>query len=351
MLRMNRNGFTTLEVLASVAVVSCLAMIAAPIYNIFVAKAQIAEAISTINSEKIHITQNLKKGICALSDPSNEAKVRYGTIKVTGSYSAKPGSSCDTGCNLIFTFGTGASKQISGKNIVVNLHHNGKTSIDASSTVPSKLLPESLNQTTGNLTGESCSNLSFTNPSQTSGIGGSTDIDTGVAAPTPTAPPSGSGTDTENPPSGSGGSTPPPSGSGGSNPTPPSLTPQQEAQEAKLQIQSYTGELNFNDPISYLATWVGYLTLKPTATDEQRNFDNWTIEVMPTLNIYDGYTKGSAKPNQWGSRMRFVGSGYPAYTNSGWDGMPFYLPLTLKYKGIAVMVISPANSQSTQTWG
>ena len=349
---MNRNGFTTLEVLASVAVVSCLAMIAAPIYNIFVAKAQIAEAISTINSEKIHVIQNLKKGTCALSAPSNEAKARYGAIKVTGSYSAKPGSSCDTGCNLTFTFGTGASKQISGKNIVVNLHHNGKTSIDASSTVPSKLLPESLNQTTGNLTGESCSNLSFTNPSQTSGIGGSTDIDTGVAAPTPPpvtppvtppTPPTPPVTPPVTPP------TPPVTPP--VTPPPPPTTPQQEAQEAKSQIQSYTGELNFHDPISYLATWVGYLTLKPTATDEQRNFDNWTIEVMPTLNIYDGYTKGSAKPNQWGSRMRFVGSGYPAYTNSGWDGMPFYLPLTLKYKGIAVMVISPANSQSTQTWG
>ena len=204
---MKNNGFTLMELVVAVAVASGLAAVAVPSYQNFVAKTQAAEAEKLINAERVNLVSSIQKGHCLAPGAASTQKGRFGVLTTSGTFVASKGLSCDSGCDVTYTFNADANKHIAGKKIVVDMHLNGDISKSASTTVDKKYLSDNLNRVGTVNAGDDCTALSNTKPVATAGSGAS-GTEAGIAAPTN---PSGGGN------AGNGGGNSDNNGNGGGN--------------------------------------------------------------------------------------------------------------------------------------
>ena len=183
---MKNNGFTLMELVVAVAVASGLAAVAVPSYQNFVAKTQAAEAEKLINAERVNLVSSIQKGHCLAPGAASTQKGRFGVLTTSGTFVASKGLSCDSGCDVTYTFNADANKHIAGKKIVVDMRLNGDISKNASTTVDQRYLSDNLNRLGTVNAGDDCTALSNTKPVATAGIGAS-GTETGAAAPPPPA--------------------------------------------------------------------------------------------------------------------------------------------------------------------
>lgn len=180
---MNKNGFTLMELVVAVAVVSGLAAVAVPSYQNYVARTQAAEAEKLINAERVNLFSSMQKGHCLAPGAQSTQKGRFGVLTTSGTFVASKGLSCDSGCDVTYTFNADANKHIAGKKVSVDVRQNGDISKNASTTVDQRYLSDNLNRVGTVNAGDNCTALSITKPTATEGSGAS-GTENGVAMPT-----------------------------------------------------------------------------------------------------------------------------------------------------------------------
>lgn len=247
---MKNKGFSTTELLTSVAVVGIMSALGVGAYTFYIPKAQSKEAGQMMMHQMLELSSQVKKGACTTNGNPLSIKGKYGTLLVSGTPVKSPGSSCPSGCNMQYTFGgAGVHNQLNGKVFVVDALNNGKLSQANGTTLAEKYWPAGISKLPVNA-GDSCTAIAKTPPSTTDGSVSGTEV--GDAEPTPPSPPTGS---TTPPPTGS--TTPPTTPT---NPTPPPETPPSGGATAvdlgTIHINSTYGGTNQRDSGYYVKNTV-----------------------------------------------------------------------------------------------
>lgn len=185
---MGKNGFTKIELLIAISVLSFLAVAAIAGYFYTIPKTQVSDATNLIVAKQVDLIRSMDQGLCTSDGKEQTVKGKYGTLTITGSPIAKTNDYCPSGCKLTYKFNIdGVSKQISGKTIAVDVLQNKKLS-GATSTIPEKFNPFAGRMSS--IVAESCSDMPLTQPSITQGnVTGVEQADT-----EPTTPPVGGAT-------------------------------------------------------------------------------------------------------------------------------------------------------------
>ena len=144
-----QKGFTLTEMAVSVAVLSVLASISIPGYNMYIARQQAAESVVLMDTVKSKTLQNIIKiGKCTEVGTTETLSGKYGNLVVSGT--ASKTALIDnqvlqkTGCIYTYTLKADAHRFISGKTIVADLFNNGALSKSALTTVDNRYMPKSL---------------------------------------------------------------------------------------------------------------------------------------------------------------------------------------------------------------
>lgn len=149
----NTNGFTLVELLATIAVLVLLATLIVPKYYDYIARSQVSESLLAISeAKKVLLGDFVSNEIC-FNDPNQKIQQgKYGDIFFGGTYKPISSESLPTdhnGCLIIYKFNN-FSNQIEGKVIIVKILYNGsyvntKSGIDPIyTTVPVRYLPKDL---------------------------------------------------------------------------------------------------------------------------------------------------------------------------------------------------------------
>lgn len=144
-----QKGFTLTEMTVSVAVLSVLAAISIPGYNMYIARQQAAESVVLMDTVKSKTLQNIiKLGKCTESGLNETVAGKYGNLVVSGT--ASKSAMIDnqilqkTGCIFTYTLKPDTSSVLSGKTIIADLFNNGSLSKASQSTVDNLYIPKSL---------------------------------------------------------------------------------------------------------------------------------------------------------------------------------------------------------------
>lgn len=140
-------GFTLIELIITVAIISILAAIAIPVYQDNIIKAQASEAYRLAYGLKNAIVTNVQDGTCFAynaASPSTAEGVdmmtgKYGIAVITSSIEGLPP------CGIQYTFyNTGVSAQVKGKAIVMTVNKDSILAKDSVTTVADKYLPQAI---------------------------------------------------------------------------------------------------------------------------------------------------------------------------------------------------------------
>lgn len=124
-----------------VAIIGILAAIAIPAYQDYIARAQASEGISLAGGLKTEVADNMQAGACGTSSLSGKYAA---SVVVSGTVTSTATGATATGCKITATYQTaGVSKQIQGKNIVLNVLGNGSLKKDTA-TLADKYIPKSV---------------------------------------------------------------------------------------------------------------------------------------------------------------------------------------------------------------
>lgn len=113
-------GFTLIELMIVVAIIAVLAAVAIPAYQDYVARAQVMEALSLVEGQKILIAETYSQnGTC----PQNGVDGVPGASQINGKYVAKTvlGGTAPN-CTVVATMASsGVSKSVQGKSLTLAL--------------------------------------------------------------------------------------------------------------------------------------------------------------------------------------------------------------------------------------
>jgi type IV pilus assembly protein PilA len=126
------KGFSLLELLIIVAIVSILVTLAFFGYQIYLARAQLTETMVFVGSLKGQVTTDIANNLC-----SNEtSEGTYGIAAIGG---------IAPNCNISYTFKTvNVSPALRSKTLVLDISSNGKFTVNPSTTVSSIYFPNSI---------------------------------------------------------------------------------------------------------------------------------------------------------------------------------------------------------------
>ena len=152
-----QKGFTLIELMIVVAIIGILAAVAIPAYQDYIARSQMAEAISLTSGLKTNITEVFTQtGECVNNATANNGVAAAADIKGAYVLSVTTGGTASVagGCTIMATMNTAASKQVSagivGKTLTLTMANADKGSVTwaCTSTAKQKYLPKSCVGTT-----------------------------------------------------------------------------------------------------------------------------------------------------------------------------------------------------------
>ncbi len=143
-----QSGFSLIEVMITVAIVSILVVMVVSSQQSRGTKAQVMEAMAVFDTQRIQVAYTIaKENACSLpSDTSVSSK--YGASTVTGAVNANaianPKKLLKTGCILTFTFNTSARSVLANKRLAVDIFNNGTLSKAVTTTINQEFIPKQL---------------------------------------------------------------------------------------------------------------------------------------------------------------------------------------------------------------
>lgn len=141
------RGYTLIELMISVAIISILAAIVIPVYQDNIVKAQASEAYRLAYGLKNSITTNVQEGTCFAGSATTASTVE-GVDKMTGVYGTATITATPTGrppCGIKYVLNSsGVSGQIKGKTIVMTVSKDSVLAKDSATTVDDKYLAQAI---------------------------------------------------------------------------------------------------------------------------------------------------------------------------------------------------------------
>lgn len=136
-----QQGFTLIELMIVVAIIGILSAIALPVYQDYIAKAQVAESLSLATGMKQTIQANREKSRCKSDDVSaNQITGKYGKAEIV---ETNMGGTMK--CGVKYTFKTqGVSDRLVGGVIDFEVGEQGIVVRESTSTVKDRYLPTSI---------------------------------------------------------------------------------------------------------------------------------------------------------------------------------------------------------------
>ncbi|PIT54562.1 hypothetical protein BHC49_08365 [Snodgrassella alvi] len=144
-----QKGFTLLELMLVIAIISILAGFGVATYAEFVARSQVAEVSTLAENMKIQILDNLQSNSCVSANTLNSSadvqNGRYGVAIIGGAPVHNSGTSVysETGCMITYQVNnTHVSPFIANTKIVLEVLKNGSLRKNPTSDIPDRYIPE-----------------------------------------------------------------------------------------------------------------------------------------------------------------------------------------------------------------
>lgn len=142
-----QKGFTLIELMVVIAIIAVLAAIAAPQYQDYIARSQVAEAFALMEQGKMGVIQSVASNKCTKTGADIIIKGTYGTLTVVAATPAtktnQGGILHNTGCTLSYKLDqSNVLPQIKDGIIVAEVLYSGSLMPTHQTTVQSEYIPD-----------------------------------------------------------------------------------------------------------------------------------------------------------------------------------------------------------------
>lgn len=168
------SGFTIIEYMAAIAMVVVLISFASLFYNQYITEVKAGEAVHNILATGENVKQISALSSCTANGLYSSRAASFGDIKITGTYTAKSGGTCPTGCNATFTFNDDAPSELKGKKLSADILNSGQMSLSAANTTLSPIYYQNELKVISKQQSDTCASISLnaSNPNPAVSIDG-----------------------------------------------------------------------------------------------------------------------------------------------------------------------------------